>query len=156
MKRIIIIAALLIAAATGARAQENDNLKIIDFDYRRMFDIDAFWYDADQDGQTDDGEIFVPGEGKITAYIDHKYFGNAGNITSLEVVVKKGDAGMMLRGSIDHSRLSTYDKSSGTYYQCGDELEDVAFIVVKGDSIGKENLLMIFNIGAFPPARQQM
>lgn len=86
MKRIIIIAALFIAAATGARAQEKDNLKIIDFDYRRMFDIDAFWYDADQDGQTDDGEIFVPGEGKITAYIDHSYYGNAGNITTLEVV----------------------------------------------------------------------
>lgn len=81
MKRIIFIAALFIVAATGARAQENDNLKIIDFDYRRMFDIDAFWYDVDQDGKADDGEIFVPGEGKITAYIDHKYFGKAGNDT---------------------------------------------------------------------------
>lgn len=151
MKRIIFIAALFIVAATGARAQENDNLKIIDFDYKRYFDIDYFLYDINQDGIADDNEIFMAGDGAITAYIDHSYYGDAGNITTLEVVVKKGDAGMVLRGSIDHSCLSTYDKSIGTYYQCGDELEDVAFIVVKGDSIGKENLLMIFNIGAFPP-----
>lgn len=81
MKRIIFIAALLIAAATGARAQEKDNLKIIDFDYRRYFDIDYFLYDINQDGIADDNEIFMAGDGAITAYIDHKYFGKAGNDT---------------------------------------------------------------------------
>lgn len=155
MKRIIIIAALLIAAATGARAQEKDNLKIIDFDYKRYFDIDAFWYDADQDGKTDDGEIFVPGEGKITAYIDHSYYGDAGNITTLEVVVKKGTAGMVLRGSIDHGRLVTYDKDNGTYYQCVDSLNETAFVIVRGDKVGQKNILTIFNIGAFPPAKYE-
>ena len=151
MKRIIIIAALFIAAATGARAQENDNLKVIDFDYRRYFDIDYFLYDINQDGIADDNEIFMAGDGAITAYIDHKYFGNAGNITTLEVVVKKGNTGMVLRGSIDHSRLSTYDKDAGTYYQCGDSLNETAFVIVRGDKVGQKNILMIFNIGAFPP-----
>lgn len=151
MKRIIFIAALLIAAATGARAQEKDNLKIIDFDYRRYFDIDYFLYDINQDGIADDNEIFMAGDGAITAYIDHSYYGDAGNITTLEVVVKKGDAGMVLRGSIDHSRLSTYDKDNGTYYQCGDSLNETAFVIVRGDKVGQKNILMIFNIGAFPP-----
>lgn len=150
MKRIIIIVALLIAAATGARAQEKDNLKIIDFDYRRYFDIDYFLYDINQDGIADDNEIFMAGDGAISAYIDHSYYGDAGNITTLEVVVKKGNTGMVLRGSIDHSRLSTYDKDAGTYYQCGDSLNETAFVIVRGDKVGQKNILMIFNIGAFP------
>ena len=153
MKRIIIIVALLIAAATGARAQEKDNLKIIDFDYRRYFDIDYFLYDINQDGIADDNEIFMAGDGAISAYIDHSYYGDAGNITTLEVVVKKGNTGMVLRGSIDHSRLSTYDKDAGTYYQCGDSLNETAFVIVRGDKVGQKNILMIFNIGAFPPAK---
>lgn len=48
MKRIIFIAALLIAAAMGARAQEKDNLKIIDFDYERHISgYDAYHWKFD-------------------------------------------------------------------------------------------------------------
>lgn len=155
MKRIIIIAALFIAAATGARAQEDDNFRVIDFDYKRMFNIDVYWYDADQDGKDDDNEIFVPGDGTITAYIDHRYYGEAGNVTRLEVVTKNGNDGIVLRGSIDHSHLVTYDESSGTYYQCADNLKETAFVIIRGDKIGKRNILMIFNIGAFPPAKYE-
>lgn len=154
MKRIIFIAAFLIAAFTGASAQENDNLTVIDFDYKRYFNLDFFLYDLNQNGKADDNEMFMAGDGvTLTAYIDHRYYGEAGNVTRLEVVIKNGDNGMMLRGSIDHSRLVTYDKDNGTYYQCGDKLKETAFAIVRGDKVGQKNILMIFNIGAFPPVK---
>lgn len=156
MKRIIFIAALLIAAATGARAQEDDNLRVVDFDYRKYFDIDLFWYDADQDGTVDRGETCEAGDGStMSAYLDHRYFGKAGNITFLEIVMKNTETGesMVLRGSIDCSRLVTYDKPVGRYYQCGDAMKETAFVIIRGRESSGKNALMLFNIGAFPPAK---
>lgn len=152
MKRIITIAAAIFAAI-GAMAQEK-GFKEIDFNYKRFFDIDFLMYDADQDGQADDNEIFaVPEGGKITAYIIHNYYGEAGNTTTLEATVKSPKGDMVFKGTIDGSHLVTYDKDTGTYFHCIDGMDDIAFVVVKGDVVDQPNLLMIFNIGAFLPVK---
>lgn len=150
MKRIIIIAALLIAAATVAMAQNSSVPESMKFNYKRYFDLNYVLYDINQNGQADKDEIFeAPAMGKATAQLYHRYYGESYNKTRLDVSLESSEGDMNFSGIIDGGQLLTYDTDAGTYYHCVDGLGDVAFVIVKGDAIGKENMLIIFNIGAF-------
>ena len=148
MKRIIIIAACLFMATSGAMAQEK-TIKV-DFDYRKILNPELLWIDTNQDGKADAGEVFSAGNGTVLSVgIDHKDFGSAGNITTVEVTAKNSKGTVVSKANLSDGRFLIKTGTNERNYIYNDPLGDIVFGVTIYDDGSKPGSMLIFNPAAF-------
>lgn len=137
MKKTIITIVLAIFATICASAQERTR---IDFDYRKMFNVDILWLDTNLNGKADDDEISKTTGGCFAAF-DYRDFDTAGSTLRLEAVLQNENKKLELVGMIDDAILYLKKDEKETSYTAYNKLGETQFIILKED--GQTYLLVV-------------
>lgn len=129
MKKTIITTVLAIFATICASAQERTR---IDFDYRKMFNVDILWLDTNLNGKADNDEIRQTTGGCFAAF-DYRDFDTAGSTLRLETVLQNENKKLELAGTIDDAVLYLTKNEKETSYTAYNKLGETQFIILNED-----------------------
>lgn len=140
MKKTIITIVLAIFATICANAQERTR---IDFDYKKIFDVDILWLDYNQNQESEDNETYNT-TGACVATIEYKDFGEDDSILKLEVVFNNGDKNLKIVGIVDDA-MFLYRKEKEkekTNYLVVNKLGEIQIIISVSQS---STMLVVMN-----------
>lgn len=123
MKKTLLTLVLAASAAFGAMAQK------IDFDYKKMFQVDIYHFDMNGNGTVEKDEAFEVLDGHKGLFIlDYRDFGSAGSILKVRLAVKNEQTGkyvLDISGNMEDVEL--FRTSEG--FAVSDGLGDMAVVV---------------------------
>lgn len=126
-KRIITTIIAAMAAAISAFAQDDD-IRKIDFDYNRSFDIDYLWIDYNQNGKNEKDEMYVT-TGTCTADIDYMDFRTAGNMLTLDITIDGEDKTLTISARLEDISFVRSEDGESVLYIATNKLKETQFSV---------------------------